>query len=101
MTADEVKGLGTNYRLHDVFRTDMPGLVEVWPVTTGEEKQSCPYLMPDLTDNQDNDARHASAVVAHIKGFFQELRQSCLVGQSAHRTFVLVLTRYFLCAAPC
>ena len=46
MSADEVTGLGSStYRSHDVFRTGMPGLVEVWPATTGEEKQNCPCLM--------------------------------------------------------
>ena len=46
MTADEVTGLGSStYRSHDVFRTGMPGLVEVWPATTGEKKQNCPCLM--------------------------------------------------------
>ena len=46
MTADDVTGLGSStYRSHDVFRTGMPGLVEVWPATTGEEKQNCPCLM--------------------------------------------------------
>ena len=69
MSADEVTGLGSSaYRSHDVFRTGMPGLVEVWPATTGEEKTELPLFdAPDLSDHQDNDARHANAVVAHIK----------------------------------
>ena len=70
MTADEVTGLGSSaYRSHDVFRTGMSGLVEVWPATTGAKKTELPLFdAPDLTDLQDSDALHASSVVKHIKG---------------------------------
>ena len=94
MTADEVTGLGnSDYRPHDVFRTSMPGLVEVWPVTTGAEKTELPLFdAPDLTDRQDSDARHASTVVAHIKGLLAG-DEAKLFGRAIYPQDILILVR--------
>ena len=93
MTADEVKGLGSSaYRSHDVFRIGMPGLVEVWPKRLVLKKQNCLRSMPDLTDFQDSDARHASTVVAHIKGLLAG-DEAKLFGRAIRPQDILILAR--------
>ena len=94
MTADEVTGLGNlAYRPHDVFRTGMPGLVEVWPATTGAEKIELPLFdAPELIDHQDSDARHASTVVAHIKDLLAGA-QAKLFGSAIRPQDILILVR--------
>lgn len=94
MTADEVTGLGSSaYRSHDVFRTGMPGLVEVWPATIGAEKIELPLFdAPELTEHKDSDARHASTVVAHIKALLAG-DEAKLFGRAIRPQDILILVR--------
>ena len=89
MTADEVSGLGnTPYQPHDVFRTGMAGLVEVWPVQAGAKKAELPMFdAPDLLVEEDSDTRHAREVVAHIKALRAVQKQICSAVPSGLRIF--------------
>ncbi len=94
MTADEVRGLGrSDYQNHDVFRTGMAGLVEVWPVSTGTTKADLPMFdAPDLLEEEDSDTRHAKNVVAHIKGLLDGAEAE-LFGRPIWPQDILILLR--------
>ena len=94
MTADGISGLGaSSYQQHDVFRTGMAGLVEVWPVKTGSEKVRLPMFdAPDLMDEEDSDARHAKDVVAHIKALLDG-KEANLFGDVIRPHDILILLR--------
>lgn len=94
MTADEVSGLGnTPYQPHDVFRTGMAGLVEVWPVQAGAKKAELPMFdAPDLLVEEDSDTRHAREVVAHIKALLGGA-ETDLFGRAIRPQDILILLR--------
>ena len=94
MTADEVSGLGnTPYQRHDVFRTGMAGLVEVWPVQAGAKKADLPMFdAPDLLVEEDSDTRHAKQIVDHIKALLDGA-ETDLFGRVIRPQDILILLR--------
>ena len=94
MTAEEVSGLGNApYQPHDVFRTGMAGLVEVWPVQAGADKVVLPMFdAPDLLVEEDSDTRHAREVVVHIKALLDGA-ETDLFGREIRPQDILILLR--------
>ena len=94
MTADEVTGLGAApYQHHDVFRTGMAGLVEVWPVQAGAKKAELPMFdAPDLLVEEDSDTRHAKQIVSHIQALLDGA-ETDLFGRVIRPQDILILLR--------
>ena len=52
---------------HEIEKENVPGLVEIWPVTTGKVGDKAPpFFPPSLADWQSTEARHAQRVARHV-----------------------------------
>ncbi len=67
MENDAILGVGDHYQRHEIEKENMPGLVEIWPVTTGEAGDKAPpFFPPPLANWQSAEAQHAQRVTHHI-----------------------------------